>query len=92
MLVAHAADALRLAEHSTVVVLVAGNDNATGLGFLAALGELRGRLLVLVTVDARRHRRLVIRAIRRGATVLIHQSPDTLVARPFLDDVRARTR
>lgn len=80
VLVARAQDAHRLAEHATVVVLVAGNDNAAGLGLLASLGELRDRLLVLFATGARRHRRLVIRAIRRGATVLIDQTPDALVA------------
>src|SRR6476661_6557219 len=78
--VARAPEAHRLAEHATVVVLVAGRDNAAGLGFLASLGELQSRMLVLVAMDARRHRRLVIRAIRRGATVLIDQPPDALVA------------
>ena len=78
--VVRAPEAHRLAEHATVVVLVAGRDNAAGLGFLASLGELRDRLLVLAATDARRHRRLVIRAIRRGATVLIDQPPDALVA------------
>lgn len=78
--VARAPEAHRLAEHATVVVLVAGRDNAAGLGFLASLGELRNRILVLAATDARRHRRLVIRAIRRGATVLIDQPPDALVA------------
>ena len=78
--VSRAPEAHRLSELAAVVVLVAGNDNAPGLGFLASLGELRGRLLVLAAADARRHRRLVIRAIRRGATVLIDQPPDALVA------------
>lgn len=78
--VARAPEVHRLAEHATVVVLVAGHDNAAGLGFLASLGELRHRLLILAATDARRDRRLVIRAIRRGATVLIDQHPDALVA------------
>lgn len=73
-------DAHRLAEHARVIVLVAGRDNAAGLGFLASLGELKERLLVLLATDARRHRRVVIRAIRRGATVLIDQPPDALAA------------
>jgi hypothetical protein len=73
-------EVLQLGHEAAVLVLVAGHDDAAGLGFLAATGELRGTRLVLVASDARRQRRVLIRAVRRSAVLVIEQPPSALVS------------
>jgi AraC-like DNA-binding protein len=75
-----ATDAQRIGREATVLVLVAGSDTSAGIGFLASSSEQDNARLVLFTPDARRHRRLVIRAARHGAVVLIGQTPSELAA------------
>jgi len=78
--VTRSSEAQRLGPDAAVLVLVAGHDNATGLGFLAATGDLRDAKLVLVASDARGQRRVLIRAVRRGAVLLIEQPPSALMS------------
>jgi hypothetical protein len=78
--VARISEAQQLGRDAAVLVLVAGHDNAAGLGFLAATCELRDARLVLVASDARHQRRVLLRAVRRGAVLLIEQPPSALVS------------
>jgi hypothetical protein len=75
-----ATDAHCIGRDAAVLVLVAGHDRSAVVGCLASAGERRHARLVLVVADARRDRGLVIRAARRGAIVLIGQTPSALAA------------
>ena len=73
-----ASDACRLGRDALVLVLVAGRDNSGAYGLLALFRGRRMPRLVLFTSEARHHRRLLIRAGRHDAIVLVAQSPATL--------------
>jgi AraC-like DNA-binding protein len=75
-----AADVHRIGRVATVHVLVPGRDTSAAVGFLASSREECNGDLVLFAADARRHRRLIIRAARHGATLLIGQTPSMLAA------------
>jgi hypothetical protein len=74
-------EAQRLSRDAAVLVLVAGRAIAASLGFLAAVGDARHGALVLVASDARRQRRVIIRAARHGAVLMIGQPPSVIGAR-----------
>jgi hypothetical protein len=77
--VGRAATARHLARRATVVVIVTGSDVTTTLGFLASVVERRGARLVLFVADAGHRSHLIIRALRRGAIVLMDRPPSVLV-------------
>jgi hypothetical protein len=79
MRVDRADKARRLARHATVVVIVATEDSATTLGFLASVLQLRDASLVVFVPDAFRHHRVILHALRRGAIVLLQQPPSVLI-------------
>lgn len=66
-------DAHRLGRDARVMVLVAGQDSSAALGLLASSGARCTTRLVLFATDARHHRRLLIRAVRHDALVLVAQ-------------------
>jgi chemotaxis response regulator CheB len=72
-------DARRLARHAAVVVIVATEDVATTLGFLASVVQRRDARLVVFAADAVRQHHVILHALRRGAIVLIQQLPSVLV-------------
>lgn len=70
----------RLDQQIDIVVLVAGRNTAAAVAFIASSGEQPGVHLVLYTTDTRSHRRVVIRAARHAATLVLGQSPAALAA------------
>ena len=94
-----AADVQRIGREASALVLAPGHDGSTAMGFLASSSELSAPL-VLYAASAPRHRRVVIRAARRGATILIGQTPsvlsaclrDLLVPRPVPTDAEQACR
>jgi chemotaxis response regulator CheB len=77
--VERADEARRFARHATVVVVVATENVAAMLGFLASVMQRRDARLVVFAADATRQHQVILPALRRGAIVLIQQPPSLLV-------------
>jgi hypothetical protein len=88
VLVSDLAEAHRIARPAEVLVIVGSHDQAGPIGLLTSSAESHTRTVLLYLADAQHQRRVMIHGARRGATVMIGQSPGILAA--CLRDLVAR--